>query len=223
MATRGRTKGSGKGSSKSRASGARRAAKRNGSARRVPVGVNARNGRAPRGQEHIARAKEQAAPVATRSLRNPLAGLRQEIDRIFDDFAPGFPRLTFGRRGEAEPLRRFQGMLGFAAPAVDLVEKEREFQITAELPGLDEGDFEVLIGDGVLTIRGRKREHREERKGETYVSERRYGSFHRSFQMPADVDPQRIHATFQKGVLAISLPKLSQSRTSQRKIAVRAR
>jgi HSP20 family protein len=212
-------------SKKKSASARSRASRANGGARRLQTGAKASNGKAPRTQQQPARGQEgkdkEAAAATTR--RNPLTGLRQEIDRIFDDFSAGLPRLPFGRRADAEPLRRFQAAVGLAVPAVDLVEKDREFQITAELPGLDEDDVEVLVSGGVLTIRGRKREQRDERRGETYVSERRYGSFQRCFQMPADVNPDRIQATFHKGVLAISLPKVSQTPKTQRKIAIRAR
>jgi HSP20 family protein len=160
------------------------------------------------------------APV--RGVRNPLAGLRGEIDRLFDDFSANLPRLPFGRR-DLEPFRRFQTSLGVAAPAIDLVEKENEFELTAELPGMEERDIELFVAGGVLTIRGQKREQREERRADYYVSERRYGSFQRSFQLPEDADVEQIAASFRRGVLTITLPKAPKVKRQQRKIAIRAR
>ena len=158
-----------------------------------------------------------------RGVRNPLAGLRGEIDRIFDDFSTSFARLPFGRRTELEPFRRFQTSLGVAAPAIDLVEKEHVFELTAELPGLEERDVDLFVAGGVLTIRGQKREQRDERRADYYVSERRYGSFQRSFQLPEDADTENIQAAFRRGVLTITLPKAPRAKKQQRKIAIRAR
>jgi len=160
--------------------------------------------------------------ASLRGVRNPLAGLRGEIDRLFDDFSSSFAKFPFGRRLDLEPFRRFQTSLGVAAPAVDLVEKEHEFELTAELPGIDERDVELFVAGGVLTIRGHKREQREERRADYYVSERRYGSFQRSFQLPEDADAEHIAAAFRRGILTITLPKTPKARKQQRKIAIRA-
>ncbi|MGE0044849.1 MAG: Hsp20/alpha crystallin family protein [Hyphomonadaceae bacterium] len=95
----------------------------------------------------------------------------------------------------------------FPNPAVDVVETEKVYEITVELPGVDEKDVEITHSDGVLTIKGRKSEEQETKRKDYYVSERRFGSFERSFRMPDLVDEEKIAAEYDHGVLKISLPK----------------
>jgi HSP20 family protein len=96
----------------------------------------------------------------------PLVNLRREIDRLFEDFGFGGGRRAVGRSVfDIEPFWR--GELTFGkTPAVDIVEKDKEYEITAELPGLDENNVEVKFADGFLTIKGEKREEKEEEREE---------------------------------------------------------
>lgn len=151
----------------------------------------------------------------------PLANLRREIDRLFDDFGWGFAGRPFGRTlFDVEPFWR--GELTFGkAPAVDITEKEKEYEITAELPGLDENNVEVKFADGLLTIKGEKREEKEEKKKDYYLSERRFGSFQRSFQVPDGVDADKIAANFKNGVLTVTLPKSPEAQKKEKKIAIK--
>jgi HSP20 family protein len=151
----------------------------------------------------------------------PLANLRREIDRLFDDFGWGIGRRSVGRTMfDVEPFWR--GELTFGkAPAVDIAERENEYEITAELPGLDENNVEVKFADGLLTIKGEKREGKEEKKKDYYLSERRFGSFQRSFQVPEGVDADKIVASFKNGVLTVTLPKSPEAQKKEKKIAIR--
>ncbi|MCK3781023.1 Hsp20/alpha crystallin family protein [Ensifer sesbaniae] len=149
----------------------------------------------------------------------PFEGLRAEIDRLFDDFTPSFWRLPFG---PAQVQRASLLPTWAIAPAVDLVEKETSYEITAELPGIDEKDIEVKVSNGNLTIRGEKQEVKEEKDKEYVLSERRYGSFQRAFRMPEGVKADEIAATFSKGVLTITLPKTKEAQQNDRKIQVNA-
>jgi len=81
----------------------------------------------------------------------------------------------------------------------------------------------VLASDGVLTLRGRQQKQRGERKADVYLSERRYGSFQRSFQLPNDVDTQRASATLRAGLLKITVPEVARTPKQQRKIAIRGK
>jgi HSP20 family protein len=166
---------------------------------------------------------EATAPVPrSDSARHPLLALREEMDRLFDDFFAGSWRSPFGRRRfEAEPWRRFHGAFGLGTPAVDLAEDEKAYRITAELPGIAEKDIELTLANGVLTLKGEKREERETDK-DYHVSERRYGSFQRSFRLPEDVDPERIEAGCKDGVLTVTLPKTEQAQAGKRRIEVRS-
>ena len=107
-------------------------------------------------------------------------------------------------------------------PAVDIAEKEKVFEICAELPGMQEKDVEVSVANGVLRIKGEKKEEVEEKKKDYYLSERRYGSFERSFQIPDAVDVDRIDAKFSGGVLRLTLPKTPEAQKKEKKIEVKA-
>jgi HSP20 family protein len=150
--------------------------------------------------------------------------LRQEVDRIFDEFTRGVGHWPLGRHVfEREPLLRYETSFGVSAPVVDVVEKEKEYQISAELPGLDEKEVEVSVADDMLTIKGEKKEEKEEKAKNYYLSERRYGAFQRSFQLPSGVDAEKIEANFQKGVLTVILPKTPEAQKKEKKIAVKAK
>jgi HSP20 family protein len=148
-------------------------------------------------------------------------GLRQEIDQLFDDFGMGF-RWPFGRSlFAAEPLFR-RRMTWAKTPAVDVVESEKAYEITADLPGMDEKNIEVKVADGVMTIKGEKQEEKEEKKKDYYLHERSFGSFQRSFELPESVDPDKIEASFKKGVLTVTLPKKPEAQKPAKKIEVKA-
>ena len=157
-------------------------------------------------------AKASARPLSTFDT------LRRQIDSLFEDFTPW--RLAFARPAFDIDLSRPFGAFE-VAPATDVVEKGGEYEITAELPGLDEKNIEVKVADGMLTIRGEKQEAKEEKEKDYYVSERRYGSFFRSFALPENVETDKIEASFAKGVLTVKLPKSAQAKKDEKKIDVK--
>lgn len=111
---------------------------------------------------------------------------------------------------------------GAAAPAVDITEREKAYEITAELPGMDEKNIEVKVTDGSLTIKGEKHEEKEEKKKNYYLHERHFGSFERRFGLPDGVDADKIEAAFKKGVLTVTLPKKPEAQKPAKKIEVKA-
>jgi HSP20 family protein len=125
---------------------------------------------------------------------NPFMSLQREIDRLFDDFTRGFPAFSTGGGNE---------ML----PSVDVTETDKQIEITAELPGLEEKDVQVNFADNVLTIRGEKKAEKEEKDKTFRLVERSYGSFVRSLQLPDGVDANTIKASIDKGVLKVTVPK----------------
>ena len=162
-------------------------------------------------------------PVKTeKSAPNPFATLRREIDRVFDDFHPFGWRMPSPRSMFDIEVPRLHAAVWPVAPAMDLVEKDKEYEITAELPGIDEKNVEIKLSNHTLTIKGEKTEAKEEKKKDYYLSERRYGSFQRSFQLPEGVDADKIDATFGKGVLTVTLPKTAEARKAEKTIAVKA-
>jgi HSP20 family protein len=147
---------------------------------------------------------------------HPFETLRRQVDRLFDEFP--FRRSI----AEFEPFERFVSG-AVSAPPVDFVEKEKEYELTAELPGLDEKNIEIKLSNSLLTISGEKKEEKEEKKEGYYFSERRYGSFKRAFRVPEGVDTDKIEASFDKGVLKIRLPKTPEAQKAEKKIEISAK
>ena len=165
--------------------------------------------------------KSSERPLAPQAWQ-PLETLRREVDRLFQDFDRDFWRAPFRRSTfDVEPFWRRELTWG-GTPAVDIVEKDNAYEITADLPGLDEKNVEVKLSDGNLTIKGEKREEKEEKKKDYYLHERHFGSFERSFRVPDGVDADKIQAGFKKGVLTVTLPKKPEAQKPVKKIDVKA-
>ena len=154
--------------------------------------------------------EKSQVPTTRDELFDPLIVFRRELDRMFDDFFKSFGGGQVSSSG-------WQTI----APAIDLTETDKELIVTAELPGLDEKDIEVKVSNQTLTIRGEKKEDREEKEKDYHLSERRYGSFQRSFRLPEGIDEDGIGARFAKGVLTVTLPKTTQAQTGTKKIDVK--
>lgn len=165
---------------------------------------------------------EKNAPARSDNWVGPFESLRREVDRLFDDFHPfdfhlPSTRSLFGRDFPAKLRGEWP-----VAPAMDLVEKADAYEITAELPGIDEKNVDIKLANNVLTIKGEKKEEKEEKEKDYYLSERRYGSFQRSFQLPEGVDANKIDASFAKGILTVKLPKTAEAQKAEKKITVKA-
>jgi HSP20 family protein len=106
-------------------------------------------------------------------------------------------------------------------PTMDLVENEKDIVISAELPGLDEKDFEVTVAGDLLTLKGEKKTRQEERKGNSTYTERRYGSFSRSVRLPFEVKDEAVEASYDKGELTVRVPKPAGLQPAVRRIEVK--
>lgn len=127
---------------------------------------------------------------------NPFTSLQREIDRLFDDFSRGFPAMTaFGNNGSS------------LMPSIDVSETDKEIEITAELPGLEEKDVQINVADNLLTIRGEKKAEKEEKDKNYRLVERSYGSFERTLELPDGVNADAIKASIAKGVLKVTVQK----------------
>jgi HSP20 family protein len=142
----------------------------------------------------------------------PFGQLHREIDRVFSDFMTDWPW--------TDRMNLMDRRLGTFVPDVDVIETEKEFRVTAELPGLDEKDLEVTYVEGGLTIKGEKREEHEEKRGDYYRSERQFGMFERTIPLPSDINPDKAKASFKKGVLNIMLPKTEEARSHKKTIPI---
>jgi HSP20 family protein len=151
----------------------------------------------------------------------PFESLRREMDRLFDDFGAAFWRSPLRRSVlDTEPFFH-RAMTASAAPAVDVVETDKAYEMTADVPGFDEKDIEVELVNGTLLIKGERESEKEEKKEDYYLSERAFGSFERRFEVPADVDADKIEARLKKGVLTVTLPKKPEAQKPVKKIEVK--
>jgi len=168
-----------------------------------------------------AKPKEAATSVEPFGrLFEPLASVRRDIDRFFEGMAPDFQRAF-----EYDPFRRlgaaFEIARGDLVPSAEVTEEKKSYQISAELPGVDEKDIRLTLENHMLTISGEKKSERKEETKDYHLSERRYGSFQRSFRVPDDVDEDKISASFDKGVMTIVLPKVASAKPKGRQIPVK--
>jgi HSP20 family protein len=134
---------------------------------------------------------------------SPLASFRRDVDRLFDDMFRS-PILGGGF-----------GSGTMSWPSIEVQDNDREVVVTAEVPGMSEKDVELLLDDGMLTIRGEKKGERDERG----YSERWYGRFERQIPLPASVEEEGCRADFHDGLLTIHLPK-SEAAEQRRRIPI---
>jgi HSP20 family protein len=154
---------------------------------------------------------EKASVPAPQTWR-PFESLRRQVDRVFDEFNGGFWHA---------PFRQIEAAFG-KMPAVDFTEIDKAYEVTAELPGMDEKNIEVKLVNHTLTIKGEKRDEKEETKKDYYMHERSFGSFQRTFAVPEGIDTDKVEASFRKGVLTVTLPKNAEAEKAEKKITVKA-
>ena len=152
----------------------------------------------------------QTTPSRYREEGDPFMTLHREMNRLFDDVFRTFDMAPFGLSGST-------GRMG-GWPHVEVVESDKDIRVSAELPGMDEKDVEVLMGDGVLTIRGEKKSEIDDK--DRAFSERYYGRFERRIPLAWDVEEDKIDASFRNGVLTVTMPKSAQSQPNVKRIAV---
>ncbi len=152
-----------------------------------------------------ARGDRSGSHAARSDSFSPVLSLHREMNRIFNEALRGFD----------DP--RFFGA-GSGWPSMDVEETEREFRVTAELPGLDERDVEVLLQDGILTVRGEKKVESE--AGNRTYSERFYGRFERQISLDRDIDEAAVNANFKNGVLTVCVPKSARAAERSRRIPI---
>ena len=144
-----------------------------------------------------------------RDEENPFIMMQREMNRIFDSFNRNW---GFGA---------FPELTGAYMPRLDVTEDSKVFTVTAELPGISEKEIDLSISGDTLTIRGEKKEEKEDKGKDFYWMERSYGSFQRSVSLPAEVQPDKVEARFNKGVLTITLPKTVEAQKQTKRIPVK--
>lgn len=161
----------------------------------------------------ISKTAKETKTVPAASPASRLMEPWREMDRMFEDF--------FDRRFPTLPrLLSRDERVGFLRPHVDVKETDKAVVISAELPGLNDQDVDVELRDGVLVIKGEKKVETEKDEDNFHLTERRYGSFQRSFRVPESVDDAKVQAAFENGVLTVTLPKRTEAVKPAKKIKV---
>jgi HSP20 family protein len=146
-----------------------------------------------------------ARELSRPNTADPFAVLQSEVNKIFEGF---------GRFG---PMQESAG----ASPKLDVSETADAIEVHAEMPGVAEKDIELTLTGDVLTIKGEKREDRDEKNRDFHLVERSYGAFARSVRLPFTADPNAAKANFDKGVLTVSIPKPKDQREKSARIPIK--
>lgn len=134
--------------------------------------------------------------------------LRREVDSVYDRFfEPDFlPSTLFGK--------------GKWGPKLDISEGRKDIIVKAEIPGIEAKDLDISIDGRRLNIRGEKKQEQTEEEETYYRVERSYGYFNRTIELPSEVDPNKVDASYKKGILKIKLRKTKSSETKRIKVTI---
>jgi HSP20 family protein len=160
-------------------------------------------------------AKTEITKTPEKAMNRPtdiFSAMRHEMDRMFERFEHGFPRSPSLFRPEAGT---------YMVPELDVRENTTSLTIEAELPGVEEKDVSVTLSNGLLSIKGEKKQDKEEKTENYFLTERSYGAFERSLQLPDTIDESKVEAKFDKGVLKIVAAKKPDAVKAQRKIEIK--
>ena len=152
----------------------------------------------------------QAPTIFRDRDQDPFMSLHREMSRLVDDMFRGFD-------SRLPSLGRFSSA-GGGWPSLEISETDKEVRVTAEIPGMEQKDIEVLLDDGVLTLRGEK--HAETDDKERQFSERLYGRFERRIPLGFEVAEDKVTADFRNGVLSVTLPKSEKAQSKAKRIAI---
>jgi len=157
-----------------------------------------------------------SAPPLTGERRrlDPFNTMQREMSRMFEDAWKGFEWPVLGNGGE--------GGLAAFAPKVDVSETDKDIQVTAELPGMEEKDIDVVFADGVLTIQGERKTETEKKDEDKryFLRECSYGTFRRDLPLGDSVDDAKVKATFKNGTLTVTLQKTKEAKAKEKHIPI---
>jgi len=154
--------------------------------------------------------KRRPSALAREEEGHPFELLHRQMNQLFDDFFQ-----DAGRGWMTSPLGRDD-----LRPDFEIEQGTDAITVTADLPGLEEKDIEVSLDENVLTVSGERSEETRDEKPNRVLSERRYGAFRRSFELPSGLDPDQVRAAFKRGVLTITIPRTPEAKAPSRRIPV---
>lgn len=148
--------------------------------------------------------------------------LFQEMDRMFDNLWRGFDESfwPFRARRRYEPIK-WEELPIYRTPLSNITEDDKNYKITTELPGLDKGDIEITVHDGMLEIKGEQKEEKKEEKEGFVRREFSSASYYRAFSLPENIDENEIDAGLDKGILNLKIPKKEPEKKEKKKIEIK--
>ena len=155
----------------------------------------------------MATTSEKTTPVRKTEPSHPLAPF-EDLERWFDET---FPRV-WTHRGDWPFWGEFSRRFDHLTPRIDVVERDEEIVVRAEVPGIKKDDLDVSVTENTVTIRGSKKEESKEEKDEYYRCEIAQGDFSRTVTLPGNVDTDKVSASFDDGMLELKLPKVNKAR-----------
>jgi HSP20 family protein len=155
----------------------------------------------------------EIARKARTDVDHPFYSLQREMNSLFDSFFRGF---------DLAPRGLSAGTMGMFNPSVDVKENDKEFIIKAELPGVEEKDIDVTVTNDSVTIKGEKKEEKEDKDKNYYYMERSYGSFCRVIPLDGEIESEKAEASFKNGILDIKIPKNQSAKVKETKVAIKA-
>ena len=151
--------------------------------------------------------------IGDNKKNNPSLLVQNEFDRMLENF--------FDDGWSLNPFEMINKNMSGFTPQLDIHESDKDYQVSVELPGMDEKDIQVSLSEDCLTISGEKKNETREKKNGFYRSERSYGSFQRQVRLPSNVNEKGAMATFKYGVLKITLPKVETIDSFPKKIVIK--
>ena len=152
--------------------------------------------------------KQKMTKAPEERMPTPFDEMEREFERWFGRFGHGWMRpFQWGRRFWPDLSMPFEGM----TPSVDVIDRDAEVLVRAELPGVDKKDLEVTLSEDTLTIKGSTKTEKEQEKGDYHCREVSSGAFSRSIRLPAAVDGDKVSSSFKDGILELTLPKIKKT------------
>jgi HSP20 family protein len=166
--------------------------------------------------EEVTMADKSESRTPAPAYADPFQAFRAEMDKLAETFFGRgmMPTVPVWRAGWGVTTD------GVVMPSIDLKEDDGNVVLTAELPGMSEKDIDVEVKNGVLTLTGEKQHTYEDKKDDVQIMERRYGHVQRSLRLPESVDPDKINAKFENGVLTVTMAKKPEAAPAAKKIAI---
>lgn len=161
----------------------------------------------------MAKKRKESMPAKKEPFVKEMANFKDALDEMFDNF---FSRKPFNTSLPS----LWKGREQMWAPEVDMYETDKDIVIEANLPGCDKKDIRVKVEDNLLTISGEKNEEKETKKKNFYQKEQQFGSFQRTLSLPRYANTEAAKASYEKGVLKVTLPKTEKSSESGKRIDV---